>query len=330
MDLNRPRRIVADRVQRLASRLFRPILDDALDRDSHNIARWRRRSALAETAAFIEETMPTVQSHDDPREMLRYAVSRSASEGMVCEFGVAQGRTINQIASLVLDRRVYGFDSFEGLPEDWYDGEPKGKYRVEALPKVRPNVTLIKGMFSDTLGPFLEEHLELAAFLHVDCDLYSSTRCVLDHFRSRIRVGTVIVFDEYFNYPGWKHGEYRAFMECSRDWQLNVRVHRLLPILRTGRGPHNRSSRAPPWVSRERVGDKAPSRPFSPRGSKPFFPPKAGRGIDGRLRPRLARARSGERSALNWRLGRFAEFRALDLTGECGSVLTRQVRMNLW
>lgn len=183
--------------------------------------------ALEETAAFIEEAMPRVQSHDDPRELLRYAVSRSAigsrvgaSEGMVCEFGVAQGRSINHIASLVADRCVYGFDSFEGLPEDWYDGEAKGKYRVEALPKVRPNVKLIKGMFSETLGPFLQDHPEPAAFLHVDCDLYSSTRCVLDYFRGRIRVGTVILFDEYFNYPGWRHGEYKAFTECSREWQL--------------------------------------------------------------------------------------------------------------
>ncbi len=49
--------------------------------------------------------------------------------------------------------------------------------------------------------------------MHVDCDIYSSTKTIFDLLASRIVAGTVIVFDEYFNYPGWRHHEYKAFQE---------------------------------------------------------------------------------------------------------------------
>jgi hypothetical protein len=49
--------------------------------------------------------------------------------------------------------------------------------------------------------------------LHIDCDLYSSTRTVLKLCGPRIRKGAVLVFDEYCNYPGWRDHEFRAFQE---------------------------------------------------------------------------------------------------------------------
>jgi hypothetical protein len=52
-----------------------------------------------------------------------------------------------------------------------------------------------------------------AAFLHVDCDLYSSTKTILESLSDRIVAGTVIVFDEYFNYPNWRSHEHKAFRE---------------------------------------------------------------------------------------------------------------------
>ena len=84
---------------------------------------------------------------------------------------------------------------------------------MNGLPAVRGNVRLIRGWFDQTLLPFLEQHPEPAAYLHIDSDLYSSAKTVLDLFAERIQAGTVIVFDEYFNYPGWKNGEFRAFQE---------------------------------------------------------------------------------------------------------------------
>ena len=74
------------------------------------------------------------------------------------EFGVASGRTINYISKFTKDK-VYGFDSFEGLPEKWRDGFNKGAFnRNGILPEVNNNVELIKGWFDETLPNFIKNH----------------------------------------------------------------------------------------------------------------------------------------------------------------------------
>jgi hypothetical protein len=81
------------------------------------------------------------------------------------------------------------------------------------LPKVRGNVSLIAGWFDQTLPEFVARTTESAALLHIDCDLYSSTRTVFAHLGQRIGAGTILVFDEYFNYVNWEQHEHRAFQE---------------------------------------------------------------------------------------------------------------------
>jgi hypothetical protein len=74
------------------------------------------------------------------------------------EFGVASGDTINYISKFTNDK-VYGFDSFEGLPEKWRDGFDKGAFnRNGHLPQVNSNVELIKGWFNETLLNFIQTH----------------------------------------------------------------------------------------------------------------------------------------------------------------------------
>ena len=129
------------------------------------------------------------------------------------EFGVFAGNSINLISSTLPDKIIYGFDSFEGLPENWREGFSKGTFnRKGGLPQVNDNVRLVKGWFNETLPEFVKAHPEQCAFIHIDCDLYSSTKTVLDTLKNQIGAGTVIAFDEYYNYPGWQDdGEYRAF-----------------------------------------------------------------------------------------------------------------------
>jgi hypothetical protein len=79
-------------------------------------------------------------------------------------------------------------------------------------------------LFEETLPGFIEKHAGPIAFMHIDCDLYSSTRVVFDHLAERIVPGTVILFDEYFNYPGWQFGEYKAFQELVRDRNLGYKI----------------------------------------------------------------------------------------------------------
>ena len=104
------------------------------------------------------------------------------------------------------------------MPEDWRGDSrfdlQKGAFNLNGkLPKVNKNVRLIKGWFNETLPEFVKAHPEPCAFIHVDCDLYSSTKTIFDNLKNQIVSGTVIAFDEYFNYTGWQEGEYKAFME---------------------------------------------------------------------------------------------------------------------
>ena len=148
-----------------------------------------------------------------------YVFEHTLQEGLVLEFGVKHGGSINRIAALT-ERAIHGFDSFEGLPDDgllpkdksakWHVG--KGNIGGK-LPHVAPNVVLHKGWFEETLPAFLQDHKEPVAFIHIDADIYSSTKTVLENTAERLRPGTVIVFDEYFNYVGWQKHEYRAFKE---------------------------------------------------------------------------------------------------------------------
>lgn len=131
---------------------------------------------------------------------------------MALEFGVATGTTLTLIASKRDDGKVFGFDSFQGLPEDWLPGVAAGAFARDNLPDV-PGTELVIGLFDQTLPEFLNTHQDPVDFLHVDCDLYSSARTVLEHVVPRMEPGGVIVFDEFFNYPGWQRHEYRAWTE---------------------------------------------------------------------------------------------------------------------
>jgi len=173
-----------------------------------------QRRATESTADYVQKHMRNVDSVASKFDLLTMAMNITDLEGnkLICEFGVFSGLTINHIASLTT-QTVYGFDSFEGLPERWRDGVGKGHFKINTLPKVQQNVVLIKGWFDETLPVFIKDHDESIGFLHVDCDLYSSTKTIFEVLSHRIQPDCVIVFDEYFNYPGWEEGEYKAFHE---------------------------------------------------------------------------------------------------------------------
>jgi len=138
------------------------------------------------------------------------------------EFGVYKGSTINYFSQFS-SSQVYGFDSFEGLPEDWRGPLKKGFFDTKGvMPEVRDNVVLIKGWFNQTLPHFIEQHKsETISFIHIDCDLYSSTKYVLDALKQMLKPGCVVVFDELVNYAGYEgdNGELRAWYEfiCEND-----------------------------------------------------------------------------------------------------------------
>ena len=182
----------------------------------------RQFRAVQESAEFVDQHMKMSRSYPDKFALLKAALGQVEVKGLYCEFGVYRGQTLNFIASQVAGE-VHGFDSFEGLPEDWRQSHEKGTFAVGELPRVRQNVRLHKGWFEDTLPAFRAQYPGPVAFLHLDADLYSSTKTVLDVLGDGIVPGTVIAFDEFFNYPGWREGEYRAFTEFCLDREVQLR-----------------------------------------------------------------------------------------------------------
>jgi hypothetical protein len=173
------------------------------------------RLASEATADYIINNMRAVPNFANDYDFHDWiARTQTTGSGLVLEFGVATGRTLNHFARIFDRQVVHGFDSFEGLPENWTSRMPKGFFKRNNLPRVRDNCKLHVGWFDETLPPFKKEIKDQPIqLLHVDCDLYSSTVTILTALRKNIVPGTVIVFDEYFNYPGWQLDEFRAWQE---------------------------------------------------------------------------------------------------------------------
>ena len=195
--------------------------------DSFNMTHVAFLIAAQESVQFQEQHMPHARTFRSDLDLLTHALSNVPADGLILEFGVATGRTIRHLAGLT-SRTIHGFDSFDGLPETWRDGFEKGAF-AQSMPAVPRNVVLHKGWFSDTLPDFLERSRESVALLHIDCDLYSSTACVLNLLKDRIKPNTVIVFDEYFNYPGWKNHEHKAFEEFIKETGMPFRFDSYVP-----------------------------------------------------------------------------------------------------
>ena len=170
-------------------------------------------AAALESNAYAREHMTGKPRFANRLDLLAFAISQATNPGLVLEFGVNDGSTLRHIARCMPTSQVFGFDSFEGLPEAWA-GAPAGTFAQAKLPDVPENVQLVQGWFDRTLPGFVDSRKDAAiSFLHIDCDLYTSTQTVLTQLRGKIISGTIITFDEYFNYPDWKKHEYLAFKE---------------------------------------------------------------------------------------------------------------------
>ena len=199
----------------------REIKQDSV-RKMHDLSLALQRRANDWSAQYIEAKMLGIDSSASAKELLKKSLKYAELDGLVLEFGVYSGNSVNYLSTLTKEF-VYGFDSFEGLPERWRDGFGQSFFKVNNLPRVRENVRLIKGWFDKTIPVFIAKNLSVIRFLHIDCDLYSSTKTIFELVGNRIIPGTVIVFDEYFNYPGWEHHEFKAFQEFIITSNLSYR-----------------------------------------------------------------------------------------------------------
>ncbi len=186
------------------------------------------RLAYSDSAEFIYANMRSAVLFTDLKKFWNYNLSQLPKTGVLMEFGVFSGFSINHFSSFIKEnndnRTVYGFDSFEGLSESWGGTDfAKGHFdKAGVLPKVNENVSLVKGWINDTLPKFVTEkdlNKNKVAFIHVDVDTYSPTKAIFECTQKHFQEGTIIVFDELLGYPGWKEHEYKALIEIiNPNW----------------------------------------------------------------------------------------------------------------
>jgi hypothetical protein len=171
---------------------------------------------------FVKTHLQTAREFEIDAHLMRFASDKTTLSGYYLEMGVCTGRTINFIAALNSDKIIYGFDSFAGLPKAWEGRSdfdlPKGVFAYkdpQGLPATLHNVRLIKGLFEETLPLFKNNIIknQPIAFIHIDCDIYDSTHAIFEHLGDNIVSGTILLFDELYNYPGFELHEYKALQE---------------------------------------------------------------------------------------------------------------------
>ena len=141
------------------------------------------------------------------------------------EFGVLQGNSIGFWTRLNRhnDSRFYGFDSFEGLPEGWRNGQGKGHFDVGgALPQNDDmRVTFVKGWFEKTLPPFAREFAPRSRLVfHLDADLYGSTMLPLLFLGPFMSRGTLLIFDEFYD----REHEFKALIDWQKIYKRQFRM----------------------------------------------------------------------------------------------------------
>ena len=177
---------------------------------------------------FFEQDMKKSEIFLKSNDIRKYSISKAfnnsnTKENLFLEFGVYKGDSINLFGNFLShhSREIHGFDSFEGLEEEWNmnDYNPIGRFSLNKKnPKVLKNVTLIKGKVQSTLENFLNDKKDKKIiFAHMDMDTYIPTKYALNKIKPFLQKGSVILFDEFYGFPNWQHHEYKAFSEEFKE-----------------------------------------------------------------------------------------------------------------
>jgi len=180
----------------------------------------------------------TFHERSDRGELMRKAfrlISFNEISGDYLEFGCCGAGTFRQAFSESrkhkLNRQLWAFDSFEGLPPQavpadehpkWLPGQMKTSLddfheicRRHGMSRL--DYQVVPGYYDQTIGDQNKDADNLPrdiAFAYIDCDLFSSTKTVLEFLSSRLKHGMLIAFDDYYCFSGSQlSGERRAALE---------------------------------------------------------------------------------------------------------------------
>lgn len=128
-------------------------------------------------------------------------IRKSKESVNLAEVGVYKGGSAKLIAKSCPNLPVYLFDTFTGLPKtNNLDIHLKGDFSDCSLEKTKeyladcPNAKIYKGFFPDSAKELKDLKF---ALVHIDCDLYQSTRDAIEFFYPRLIKAGVLIFDDY-------------------------------------------------------------------------------------------------------------------------------------
>jgi hypothetical protein len=197
--------------------------------------------------SFIRRTLADMRRCKIRGHTLLWEASRLARPGredsdeLLLDLGVWAGWS-TRLTSDASGRQVYGFDTFEGLVEDWQMDDQRliksGSFSLsdpwaqrsmretgvsmhDGLPSaLGRKVQFIRGSTYETLSPFLADRPDAPiALFHMDLDTYESCLHALETCKDRFVEGSILVFDEYLV----TNAEMLAFFEFQSKYQLEWR-----------------------------------------------------------------------------------------------------------
>jgi hypothetical protein len=199
-------------VTELGARLPQPLTAQAL-----------RAADLVQAGRWLKTSGYKVSRWSPTREALWQKAAHEIADKktLYLEFGVYGGTSIRHWSKLLKspEARLQGFDSFEGLPEDWNAGHSKGTFDVSGqIPSIDdPRVEFFKGWFEETLPNHVFPTHD-CIFINCDADLYSSTMTVLQTCKNLLSNGAYLYFDEFNECAH----EMRAFNEFIAETKMKM------------------------------------------------------------------------------------------------------------
>jgi O-methyltransferase len=166
--------------------------------------------------------------------------------GDYLEFGVYAGTSFILAASSAAKHglgtmRYFAFDSFEGLPEaeggifnrgDFCRSEQDFTRMITKAGVPLDKVVKVKGWYHQSLTKDIKEkyRLDRAAIVHIDCDLYSSTRDVLSFLQDIVQIGTILIFDDWHVFHNEKRSQDLGEEKAFREWPLRSAFEELYDV----------------------------------------------------------------------------------------------------
>lgn len=160
--------------------------------------------ACPDAKLFVDTNFQLASCCSADAEVLQLASTYVAIDGEFLALGVGSGKAVNFLAALNPKETIYCFDVMT---------------EKEEVAPFLPNVHLDIGTFKQTLPSFILETLQgkSVAFVFINCSSYESTKEAFHYLKGAIADQTILVFDEFYNFPGFRQQEMQALEEFLEE-----------------------------------------------------------------------------------------------------------------